>query len=165
MKPLKSEFPILLLILVTYSLTQAQNSVNSDFEKVTTAANAYIESIYDVDTTKVYKYIDRELFKKGVYYSKKNKVWSVLPMSFNGLVNTAKTFNEDRSLPKNSPKMVEVLDLQEKIANVKIEAIWGMDYLLLRKDEYGDWKITQILWQSYTPKQWANVEAKMKSKK
>lgn len=159
----KIQLLIIIALIGVHAHVSAQETSYSDKEKIIEASTAYVESIYTVDTVKVYKYVDRELFKKGVYYSKKEKTWSVHPMSFDELVSTAKTYNKKGALPKNSPKVVEILDIQEKIANVKIEAIWGIDYLLLMKDETGNWRITQILWQSYTPQQWESVIVKMKS--
>ncbi len=155
---------IVFFLISSISFSQVQKSLQSAKEKIITASNAYLESIYDVDTSKVYQYIDKELFKKGAYYSKKNKTWTVDNMTFTDMVSTAEKYNSKGTLPPNSPKIVRILDMEEKIANVKVEAIWGIDYLLLLKDEQEKWKITDILWQSYTPEQWEKVIAKMKAR-
>jgi hypothetical protein len=151
MKHMSLKLLIMTTIVVTQAQLNGQNPETIDREKIITAANAYIESIYDVDTTKVIEYIDKDLYKKGAYYSKAKGSWSINLMSFSDMIATAKTYNQKGRLPKNAPKEVKILDVQEKIANVMVKAYWGMDYLLLMKDENNEWKITQIQWQSYTP--------------
>lgn len=48
------------------------------------------------------------------------------------------------------PKEVEILDLMDQMAVVKVHAWWGADYLSMGRAD-GRWQIFQVLWQSYPP--------------
>ncbi len=46
---------------------------------------------------------------------------------------------------------IAILDVLDQTAVVKLTASWGIDYMFLGKYD-GEWKITQILWQSHPPR-------------
>ncbi|WP_420577441.1 hypothetical protein [Ekhidna sp.] len=127
-----------------------------DKTKVEKVAMDYLESIYKVDTTLLTS-ISPNLVKQGYYYTRKDSTWSVSPMTYDELKHTAKTYNKKGWIPPTAPKDVEILDMDERVANVKVYAIWGFDYLLMTKNEKGEWMVEQILWQSYN----ANDHARM----
>jgi hypothetical protein len=52
-----------------------------------------------------------------------------------------------RTAPATAPKKVELLDLLDQTAAVKVTAWWGTDYMLLAKYD-GRWMISHVLWQS-----------------
>ena len=47
-----------------------------------------------------------------------------------------------------SLKKIEVLDLMDTTAVVKVSAVWGVDHMQLAKFD-GRWQILHILWQSH----------------
>ena len=47
----------------------------------------------------------------------------------------------------DAPKQVEIFEVLDQTANVKVTAWWGVDYLLMGKFD-GKWMITHVLWQS-----------------
>jgi len=49
------------------------------------------------------------------------------------------------------PRQVDVLDVQDQTAAVKVTAWWGTDYLQLARYD-GRWMIVHVLWQSPPPK-------------
>ena len=52
-----------------------------------------------------------------------------------------------RPTPATAPKEIELLDVLDQTAAVKVTATWGTDYLLLGK--YDDrWMVSSVLWQS-----------------
>lgn len=68
-------------------------------------------------------------------------------MSFSNMIRY--TRNERNRATEANAKIreVQILDVQTKIAAVKLRAWWGIDYLLLTK--MGDkWVIEKVLWQS-----------------
>ena len=71
-------------------------------------------------------------------------------MSYEQLVNLARTWNKEGKR-NTAVKNVEVLDVLDQTAVVKITASWGVDHMLLGKYN-GAWKITLIQWQSPPPK-------------
>ncbi|WP_370089359.1 nuclear transport factor 2 family protein [Ekhidna sp.] len=136
---------------------------STDRQKIEKAALNYVESIYKVDTT-LLKSVSPDLVKRGYYYSRKNNIWSLSPMTYKELKHTAATYNQKGWIPASAPQKVEILDMDERVANVKVYAIWGFDYLLMTKNDQGDWMIDQILWQSYNQSDQARMVSKMKNK-
>ncbi|MCP4573874.1 MAG: nuclear transport factor 2 family protein [bacterium] len=48
--------------------------------------------------------------------------------------------------PKTSPRKVTILDHTDMIANVKLDAAWGVDYIHLTKIG-GEWIIVNAIWE------------------
>ncbi|HEX6976617.1 MAG TPA: nuclear transport factor 2 family protein, partial [Vicinamibacterales bacterium] len=90
------------------------------------------------------------LVKRGFYRRDAEGPYVESPMTYEQLVNLAKTWNKDGKR-NTSVKEVAVLDVLDQTAAAKVTASWGIDYLLLAKYN-GTWKISQILWQSPPPK-------------
>ena len=53
---------------------------------------------------------------------------------------------EGRSRDENKIRNAEILDIGNHIASAKITAAWGVDYVLLSKEE-GKWMIEQVIWE------------------
>jgi hypothetical protein len=49
--------------------------------------------------------------------------------------------------PATAPKQVQLLDVLDQSAAVKVTASWGTDYLLVGKYD-GRWMVSSVLWQS-----------------
>ena len=69
-------------------------------------------------------------------------------MTFDELVSLAAEWNKNGQAGEDASKDVIVLDHLDKTAAAKVTAHWGVDYLHLVKDEKGQWKIVQVLWQT-----------------
>lgn len=68
-------------------------------------------------------------------------------MTFNELKDLAGHLNKDGMFdPKNSPRKVTILHHTEMIANVKLDAAWGVDYIHLTKSS-GEWMIMNVIWE------------------
>jgi hypothetical protein len=68
-------------------------------------------------------------------------------MTFRQAVNYSKNvFEKKRFAKKNSPKIVQVMDIMNTIAAAKVTAWWGVDYILLSKQD-NQWMIEQVLWE------------------
>jgi hypothetical protein len=69
-------------------------------------------------------------------------------MSFDKLISLAKRWNVkgDRA-NADSPRIVKILEVSDKIAVVKVTAVWGIDYLNMVNTNEG-WKSINIVWQS-----------------
>lgn len=135
----------LLAIMLVFSLAvQAQTD---DEKAVKQAALDYIESVYNVDSSLVERSVHPDLVKRGFFIKKGEKDYSPHTMTFEQLVELAKTYNKNGQIPKDAPKEVVVFDVSDQTASVKVTAIWGIDYMHLAKYE-GKWKIINILWQT-----------------
>ncbi len=72
-------------------------------------------------------------------------------MTHEQLVELAAKWNaKGRVDAETAPKEIEIFDVMDQTATVKLSAHWGVDYLHLAKIE-GKWMIMNVLWQSYPP--------------
>ena len=101
------------------------------------------------------EYIERsvheDLTKVGFYRENAEDAYTMYPMAYEQLVKLASGYNADGHISGDAPKKVEILDLMDKTASVKLTAEWGVDYMHLAKYD-GTWKIIHVLWQSHPMK-------------
>jgi len=108
----------------------------------------YIEGFYEGDTSKLIRCLNPNLYKFGYWQDKKTGKY--LPdgnMTWQQAIDYAKRVFEKKNFAKpGAPKKVEVLDILNSIAAVKVTAWWGMDYILLAKQD-DIWMIDQVIWE------------------
>lgn len=121
----------------------------ADHKGVKAAIEDYVEGLYQVDSTRIERSVDSTLRKLGYWYNKKESAYrDNLPMSYDQLVRLAARWNKDgQSVNENSPKEIEIYDINSKTASAKLTAEWGIDYFHLGKVN-GQWKIFNVIWQS-----------------
>lgn len=130
-----------LLVLVSTAVAALQTG---DREAIRQAALDYVEGVYNVQPERIERSVHPSLVKRG--FSRRDGSYVEMPMTYEQLVNLAKTWNQARNRD-TSVKKVEVLDVLDQTGVAKVTASWGVDYMLLGKYD-GKWKISQILWQS-----------------
>lgn len=138
-----------LIVVLLFSIQIAAQEKEMAIKNVTEAAYNYIDTFYKADTTLAYKSVHPELRKVGWWYDTKKSSYSdSSEMSFSSLIKLAKSWNVkgDRT-NADSPREVIVLEVSDKIAVVKVTAVWGIDYLNMVKTDEG-WKSINIVWQS-----------------
>lgn len=145
-------YRIIIFLLICSTAGFAQE-YKKDLDAIVTASYGYMDTFYKADTLLAHKYIDKSLRKVGWSYSKEKGTYSgnnELP--FDKVIELAMYFKK-KPLPQdeNTPREVEVLEINDKIAITKVTALWGIDYLNMVKLD-GQWKIINIVWQS--PPQW-----------
>ena len=89
------------------------------------------------------------MFKWGYSFNKKAKVYKKgKQMTYKKAIDFTKWVQDTKWKPApGSPAKVEVLDVMNHIAAIKVTASWGIDYILLSRT--GDkWMIEQVLWSS-----------------
>jgi hypothetical protein len=142
---MKRVLGILIFTLAGFSM-QAQSSTDS--AAVRKAANDYIEGFYFGDTAKIYYSIDANASKHGYYKGNQSDTgYRKIPMSFSQMIGYSKNERNRPSEANAKIRDIQILDLQSKIASVKLRAWWGIDYLLLTKMQ-DKWVIEKVLWQS-----------------
>ena len=68
-------------------------------------------------------------------------------MTWRQAIDYAKRVLEKKNFAKSdAPKKVEVLDIMNSIAAAKVTAWWGVDYILLAKQD-DKWMIDQVIWE------------------
>lgn len=116
------------------------------------AALDYVEALYDAKPELIQRSVHPELKKFGFYRPEGQTKYRGGAMTFGQLVKLAGSWNkEGKRADARSPKKVEVLDLMDATAVVKLTAVWGIDHMQLAKYD-GRWQILHILWQSHPPK-------------
>lgn len=120
-----------------------------EYKAVQAAIEDYVEGLYQVDSTRIERSVDSTLRKLGYWYNPKDSAYmNNLPMSYNQLVSLSARWNKDGSrVNENSPKKIEIYDINSKTASAKLTAAWGIDYFHLGKVN-GQWKIFNVIWQS-----------------
>src|SRR5262249_54978556 len=136
-------------MLIPFLCTRAQ--LADEKEAVRQAVLDYVEGVYNVDPSRIERSVHPDLNKIGFWQQRGKPGYATGKMSFNALVDVAKTWNKDGKLPANAPKEITIFDVQDQTASAKLIAQWGTDYFHLAKYD-GKWKIINVLWQSPPPK-------------
>ena len=111
----------------------------------------YVEGFYEGDTVKIARAFRPDVYKYGFDWLEKEKRYEGELMKYDEIVAYARRFRErGRKTPPAAPKIVDLLDVQERIASAKLTAWWGVDYLLLAKYD-GRWMISSVMWQGFRP--------------
>ncbi len=69
-------------------------------------------------------------------------------MSKERALEIAASFGEYAKISENSHRKVVIFEVLDKVASVKVEAVWGIDYMHLAKNN-GKWQIYNVIWQSW----------------
>ena len=119
-----------------------------DKENVERACLNYIEGFYEGDTTKLIAALKPTLYKIGYWKNDKTGNYDFDgQMTWRQALDYAKRVLEKKGFAKaDAPKKVEVLDIMKTTAAAKVTAWWGIDYILLSKQN-GKWMIEEVLWE------------------
>lgn len=120
----------------------------NDKQEITLACLKYIEGFYEGDTTKLIQSLKPSLHKFGYWKNKDSGKYAPDGnMTYRQAIDYAKwVFDKKHFAKPEAPKKVEVLDVQNAIASAKVTAWWGVDYMLLSKQD-DKWMIEQVLWE------------------
>jgi hypothetical protein len=118
---------------------------SKDYEAIEKAVLDYIEAAYLVDSTKIERNVHSNLAKLG--FCGEDNGYAEYLMTYQELVETVKTFNKDGHVPQDSFKRVTIFEVMDQTASVKLETVFGIEYIHLAKFE-GKWLIVQVLWQT-----------------
>jgi hypothetical protein len=120
--------------------------------EITKVSRMYPKAFKELNIDLIDKYFTKNTTKTGFMYDYESKKWSDLSTVENDEIKQwALSYNKEKIMPESEIDIV-VLDIQDRIAVVKIEMFWaenrkGCDYLfLVKEDDY--WYIDKILWQS-----------------
>lgn len=112
----------------------------------------YPKAFKEVDESLIDIYFAKNATKTGFLYDYESRNWlGISTIGIEEIKQWVATYNKESIMP-NSQIDIEVLDVQAKIAVVKMELEWakdrkGCDYLFLTK-ENNTWLIDKILYQS-----------------
>ncbi|HLL15234.1 MAG TPA: nuclear transport factor 2 family protein [Pyrinomonadaceae bacterium] len=138
---------LVIAALVLLPASVAAQGADAEREAVRQAVLDYVEGIYEVNHTRIERSVHPELVKRGFFVKRGETAYSSDAMTFQQLVELAKTYNKNGRVPKDAPKEVVVFDVSDQTASAKLTAVWGIDYIHLAKYD-GRWKFVNVLWQT-----------------
>lgn len=122
---------------------------NDDETNVKSVAMDYVLGFYTGQADLLDKALSPELKKLGWYRSSSGDAYAgPYYMPKDEALSFAPPYAEREKIPEDAIKNVFILDLLDKIASVKVEAVWGIDYIHMAKTGDG-WKIYNVIWQSW----------------
>lgn len=142
---------VLLAVPLLFAPARSAQQKETEQQAVHQAVLDYVEGVYNVDPTRIERSVHPELTKLGFYRPNEKAAYSAGRMSYEKLLEVAKTWNKEGKLPATAPKKITIFDVQDQTASAKLVAQWGTDYFHLAKYD-GKWKIINVLWQSPPPK-------------
>ena len=142
-----------LVLIVPFLVATNTVGDEADREAVREAVLDYVEGIYNVQPERIERSVAPDLAKVGYWRAKESTEYGEGRMSYEQLVDLAGKWNaEGRVDAETAPKEIEIYDVMDMTATVKLSASWGIDYMHLAKID-GKWMIKNVLWQSYPPQE------------
>lgn len=136
---------ILLLLAVTPLLAIAAEA--TDNQLIERAARDYIESQHKPDPERMERALDAKLAKR-TYWQAADGAEFIMNTDRDTMVNVARTYNKDGTRFPPQPRVdIKILDVDQRVATVKLTADDWIDYMHLYKNQRGEWKIINVLWQ------------------
>ena len=107
----------------------------------------YVNAIYDMKPELIDESVSPKLQKLGYMPAEDGSGLVEDWMTFDQLKELAASINKDGMFdPETSPRKVKVLHNTDMIANVKLDAAWGIDYIHLSRNS-GKWMIMNVIWE------------------
>ena len=147
---------ILLAVLISFYCTVSAQD-KSDKSQIELTLNNYIDAFYKGDTTKLKVAIKPRLNKFGYWKNKESGQYEYYAhMNYDQAMEfVQKMKDEGRTRDETKIRTVKVLDIGNHIASAKVTAVWGIDYVLLSKDD-DKWMIEQVIWEGPLEKEHTN---------
>ena len=136
------------IVIVLFCLAGNFAMAQDARDGITKACMNYIEGFYEGDTAKLIQSLKPTLYKFGYWKAKGTTTYEPDGnMTYRQALDYARNVMEKKHFAKaDAPKKVEVLDIQNTIAAARVTAWWGVDYVLLAKQN-DVWMIEQVLWE------------------
>lgn len=141
---MKSIFTTLLLLFTFISFSQDF----SDKAQIEVTLNNYIDGFYQGDTLKLKAALKPRLYKFGYLKDKETgdyKFYQELPYK-KALALAQQLKDQGRLRTETEMRGVKVLEIANHIAAARVTGAWGIDYILLSKDN-DKWMIEQVIWE------------------
>tara|TARA_Y100000034_G_C6857479_1_gene389894 strand:+ start:924 stop:1382 length:459 start_codon:yes stop_codon:yes gene_type:complete len=134
-------------ILFFVSLSFYTFAGNKEKPAIERAVKDYIQSQHKALPDMMARGVDKSLAKRTYWKSAKGKEF-ILESTFDDMVSLAASYNKNGDKFPTSPKIdIEIYDIDKRVASVKLTADDWIDYMHLYKNENGQWKVINVLWQ------------------
>jgi hypothetical protein len=119
----------------------------TDAQLIERAVRDYIESQHQTDPARMERGVDPQLSKR-TYWRAADGTEFVMNTDFDAMVKVARAYNKDGSKFPAQPRVdIRILDVDQRVATVKLTADEWIDYMHLYKNQRSEWKIVNVLWQ------------------
>lgn len=136
-----------ILVLTLSILFSCAVMADTDSQNVKRAVLDYIEAQHNVEPDLMKRGLDKKLAKR-TYWKSKDGSEIIMETDFETMVWVAENYNKDGNKFPSSPKVdINILDIDKRVASVKLTADDWIDYMHLYKTENNEWKIINVLWQ------------------
>lgn len=140
-------YKILILASALLLSTPVIASESDDRAAIKRVALDYIESQHKVSPDRMETAVHKQLAKR-TYWKRQNQEEFVMETDYGTMVKVAETYNKNGDrFPKEPRKEIKILDIDGRVASVKLAADDWIDYMHLFKNDSGEWKIINVLWQ------------------
>lgn len=137
----------LLFLLFAAAPLMARADDATDQQAIERAVRDYIESQHQVDPARMERGLDPKLAKR-TYWQAADGSEFIMHTDFDAMVKVAGTYNKDgKKFPAQPRVDVKILDVDQRVATVKLSADEWIDYMHLYKNQRSEWKIVNVLWQ------------------
>ncbi|NHZ32071.1 nuclear transport factor 2 family protein [Massilia rubra] len=137
----------LLFLLCATAPLMAQAADATDNALIERAVRDYIESQHKVDPARMERGLDPKLAKR-TYWQAADGTEFIMQTDFDAMVKVARTYNRDGTKFPAQPRVdIKILDVDQRVATVKLSADEWIDYMHLYKNQRSEWKIVNVLWQ------------------
>ncbi|MRW89118.1 hypothetical protein GJ699_03890 [Duganella sp. FT80W] len=137
---------LLFLLLVASPLLVLASDAD-DKPLIERAVRDYIESQHQTDPARMERSLDPKLAKR-TYWQAADGSEFIMTTDFDTMLKVARNYNKDGSKFPAQPRVdIKILDIDQRVATVKLTADEWIDYLHLYKNQHSEWKIVNVLWQ------------------
>ena len=144
------KFPIALiaLIAVTHNASAlGPNATATDKQAIQRTVLDYIESQHQVQPEMMARGLDPDLVKRTYWLNEQGKEF-ILETNYADMIHLAGTYNQNGDRFPANPKVdINILDIDQRVASVKLTVNDWIDYMHLYKNQDQQWKIINVLWQ------------------
>jgi len=136
---------LLLLFALSPALVLAEDA--TDNQLIERAVRDYIESQHKADPARMERGLDPKLAKR-TYWQAADGSEFIMSTDHDAMVKVARTYNKDGTKFPPQPRVdIKILDVDQRVATVKLTADEWIDYMHLYKNQRSEWKIINVLWQ------------------
>ncbi|WDE01709.1 nuclear transport factor 2 family protein [Thalassomonas actiniarum] len=119
----------------------------TDKQAITEAARSYIVSQH-ISSKELMAGALHPVLAKRTYWGKGKQQEFIMETSRETMLKVAESYNKSGDkFPENPRVEITILDIDQRVASVKLSADDWIDYMHLVKTAQGQWKILNVLWQ------------------
>ncbi|MBU2675955.1 MAG: nuclear transport factor 2 family protein [Gammaproteobacteria bacterium] len=139
---------IWIALVASLAIYGAASADSHDHKKaIEQAVLNYVSAIYEMKPELIDESVSPKLQKLGYMPAQDGSGLVEDWMTFDQLKELAANINKEGMFdPATSPRDVEILHHTDMIANVKLDAAWGIDYIHLSRNS-GKWMIMNVIWE------------------